>query len=291
MSPEDMLQIPEDGTWLATTAAGEQAVAAVAADPSDTLLVSDFDGTLAPIVPNPEDSRLAPRSRDAFAALARRVGQVAVVTGREADVARRLGGFEQIDGFERLVVLGQYGLEEWDAATGELSSPEAPASVREALMELTELLARPDLPDFCRGAHLEDKGRAVGVHTRRAADPEACLAWLSGPVAEIAERHALHLEPGRNVVELRSSSVDKGDAIRALVERFQPRVVVMMGDDLGDLAAFEAVASLTEQGITGIRVVAGSAEQPTVAQQADVLCGAPEGVAAWMEDVLAALPA
>lgn len=290
MSHDEKLEIPAEGSWRAMTPVGAQALTTLAADPAGTLLVSDFDGTLAPIVPNPADSRLDPRSRDAFAALARRVAQVAVVTGREAQVARRLGAFEQVEGFESLVLLGQYGLEEWDASTGEVRVPEAPQSVREALAELADLLADPGLPDFCAGAHLEDKGRAIGVHTRRAADPAACLSWLQAPLAEVANRHGLVLEPGRNVVELRSSSVNKGDAIRALVERFSPRVVVMMGDDLGDLAAFEAVQSLAEQGITGIRVVAGSAEQPTVAEQADVLCGAPPGVAAWMEDVLAALP-
>lgn len=290
MSHHETLEIPAQGTWRAITPAGAQALGTVAADPDGTLLVSDFDGTLAPIVPNPEDSRLDPRSGEAFAGLARRVGKVAMVTGREAEVARRLGGFEQLEGFESLVLLGQYGLEEWDASTGEVRVPEAPQSVREALAELADLLADPRLPDFCAGAHLEDKGRAIGVHTRRAADPAACLSWLQAPLAEVANRHGLVLEPGRNVVELRSSSVNKGDAIRTLVERFRPRVVVMMGDDLGDLAAFEAVESLSAQGIVGIRVVAGSAEQPVVARQADVLCGGPEGVASWMEDLLAALP-
>ena len=94
------------------------------------------------------------------------------------------------------------------------------------------------------------------------------------------------LEPGRNVIELRGSAITKGDALQQLARSVEPEVVVMMGDDLGDLAAFATVRSLAEAGeAQGLCVVAGSAEQPSVAAQADVLCGGPEGVAAWLAEV------
>src|SRR5918911_5562736 len=80
------------------------------ADLAHALIASDFDGTLAPIVPNPADSRLVPGALEALAALADKGAQVAIVTGREAETVVDLGGLEQVRG---IVVAGLYGLESW----------------------------------------------------------------------------------------------------------------------------------------------------------------------------------
>lgn len=285
----DELQIPPNGEWRAVTPVGEQAMAAIAADPKHTLLASDFDGTLAPIVQNPSEAHIHPGARAGFATLGGRLGQIAIVTGRPVAAARELGQLDDDPGFARLVLLGQYAQEQWDAASGELTMPPVPESVSVALQELEELLASADAPVDLTGVALEDKGRAIGVHTRRATDPAGTFAWLQQPIDLIAERHGLVVEPGRNVIELRSSSITKGDGIDALVTRFQPQVIVMMGDDLGDLAAFARIKQLRDQGVLGVCVVSASAEQPTVAEQADVLCGGPEGIAAWMQDLIRAL--
>ncbi|MEL4358445.1 MULTISPECIES: trehalose-phosphatase [unclassified Luteococcus] len=286
IQPDDF---PAPGEWFPVTPDGEQAIAAIVADPGNTLLASDFDGTLSGIVPRPEDAVINPDAREAFATLGGRLGQIAIVTGRPVAAARELGRLDEHDGFSRLVLLGQYSQEQWDAASGELTMPPVPEGVALAREELGELLAAPDAPVDLSGVVLEDKGRAIGVHTRRASDPSGALAWLEQPVAKIAEKHGLVVEPGRNVIELRSSSTTKGDGIDALVTRFHPAVLVMMGDDLGDLAAFARIKQLREQGVTGVCVVAASVEQPTVAEQADVLCGGPEGIAAWMQELIRAL--
>ncbi|MEL4504411.1 trehalose-phosphatase [Luteococcus sp. H138] len=280
---------PEAGAWRAVTPEGEAAIQAIVANPQASLLASDFDGTLAPIVQNPAEAHIHPGARAAFAALGERLGQIAIVTGRPVAAARELGQLDDDSGFARLVLLGQYAQEQWDAATDELTMPPVPESVAQALEELEALLASPDAPVDLSGVVLEDKGRAIGVHTRRATDPSGSLAWLEQPVAKIAEHHGLVVEPGRHVIELRSSNITKGDGIDALVTRFQPKVLVMMGDDLGDLAAFARIKQLRAEGMTGVCVVSASVEQPTVAEQADVLCGGPDGIAAWLEDLIRAL--
>ncbi|MDU2448240.1 MAG: hypothetical protein E7D44_12975, partial [Eggerthella sp.] len=53
-------------SWVATTSAGQDVVDAIAAEPQTTLLAMDFDGTLAPIVSDPTQSRILPASRDAI---------------------------------------------------------------------------------------------------------------------------------------------------------------------------------------------------------------------------------
>ena len=104
-------------------------------------------------------------------ALSARVGLVAIVTGRPAAQAVELGRFESA-GLERLVVLGHYGVERWDAATSSLRTAEPPAGLERVRAELAGLLASLDLGD----ADVEDKGLSVAVHVRRLSDPAAAFA-------------------------------------------------------------------------------------------------------------------
>lgn len=159
---------------------------------------------------------------------------------------------------------------------GERRDPPVPAAVSAAAKDVGELLAS------WPGAYLEDKGRAVAVHTRRAEDPLGAFEALREPVAAIARRHDLVVEPGKLVWELRSTVLDKGDALRELVDEYQPTRVLMAGDDLGDLAAFEALEELRDHGAVTCALVSGSEEQRAIAEHADVLCEGPDGVAAWL---------
>ena len=72
------------------------------------------------------------------------------------------------------------------------------------------------------GATVEDKGTAVAVHVRGAADPEAAAASLRGPLARIAAAAGLRLLEGKRVLELAASGSDKGDVVRPLLARRLP---------------------------------------------------------------------
>ncbi len=272
-------------SFTAQTEFAAQFLEAAAARPGKVLLATDFDGTLAPIVPNPDDSRLLPAAAEALARLGPVLGSIAIVTGRGVATVRELGRLEGRTGLERLVVLGQYGAERWDAATGEETPHEVPTSVAAARPEVEALLAE----DRFVGVRLEDKGRALGVHTRPAPDPAASYEALRGPLGAIAERHGLVLEPGRSVLELRASALTKGDALRELVTETGASAVVMCGDDLGDLPAFDVLDELRAEGLATCAVVAASTEQPVLAERADVLCAGPEGVAAWLAELARAV--
>jgi len=102
------------------TEAGAAGLAAIIAEPARAVIATDYDGTLAPIVERPEQAVVAPGALAALAALASKVGEVAIITGRPVrDVLRLSGISRQVGhgGFGRLVILGQYGLERWDART------------------------------------------------------------------------------------------------------------------------------------------------------------------------------
>jgi trehalose 6-phosphate phosphatase len=180
---------------------------------------------------------------------------------------------------ERLTVLGAYGAERWDGATRELRLPGPHTGVMAARAELPAVL-RETVPSD--QAFIEDKGGALAVHTRRSADPGGTFAALQEPLTALAARHALTLEPGRYVLELRPPGTDKGAALTNLARTVEPSALLYAGDDLGDLAAFAAVARLRESGLPGLRICSGSTEVPELADATDLTVDGPPGVAALL---------
>ncbi|WP_327696589.1 trehalose-phosphatase [Streptomyces sp. NBC_00459] len=259
------------------TQAGRDGLDAVLANPAGAVVVLDFDGTLAPIVADPEQARAHPDTLPALSALAPEVASVAVLTGRPAGVAVRHGGFAGVPGLEHLVVLGHYGTERWDAVTGTVSAPAPHPGVAAVRAELPGFLERFGA---WQGTWIEEKGRAVAVHTRRAADPQAAFEALREPLADLATRHGLIVEPGRLVLELRPPGMDKGVALQEYVRETGATSVLYAGDDLGDLPAFAAVEKLRQNGIPGLLVCSGNATEAVteLAERADLVVDGPAGV-------------
>lgn len=260
------------------TRSGQEAVQAIRAHPEQTLIALDFDGTIAPIVDDPEQARADPAAVAALARLGNCVDTIVVITGRPAETAIRLGGFRTQPGLERMIVFGQYGAERWNARTDETTAEPEPAEITAVADELPGLLDRLGLTDV----RIEHKGRAVGVHTREHEDPVGAFTQLLPQMKDLAERHGLRLEPGRFVLEIRSPGCDKGAVLRAIAAESGARQVVFMGDDLGDLPAFEAVAELRKQGVYGLLICSASAEEDALAERADLTAGGPDGVASWL---------
>jgi len=177
-------------------------------------------------------------------------------------------------------VFGQYGRERWDARTATVVSPPPNEGVAAARAELPSILSTVEAGS---SAWVEDKGAAVAVHTRRSADPVGLLERLRGPVAGLAARHGLTVEPGRFVLELRPPGVDKGQALRGYVDEVGAAAVAYTGDDLGDLTAFAAVDALRARGRFGLKVCSGSIEVAALAEQADLVVDGAAGVADFLE--------
>ncbi len=257
---------------------GVQAMQAIIRRPQDTLIGVDFDGTLAPIIDDPESAYANPAAVAALGRLGSVVGTVVVITGRPARTAVRLGGFAEVAGLQSMIVLGQYGVERWDATTGEYSLPPEPDEIVRISEELPAVLSSVGLGD----ARIEHKGRAIGVHTRELADSSDAFDALRAPIAELAERYGLHVEPGKNVLEIRAPGFDKGDALRAIVAERRARVVIFAGDDLGDLPAFRAVQQLRTEGVDGLLVCSASHEEDALTAISDLILDGPVGVAEWL---------
>lgn len=262
------------------TPEGRAGLDAIRAHPASVVIALDFDGTLAPIVADPEAARAHPDAVDALRRLAPLIGAVAVVTGRPAAAAEygRLAGLPG-----NVTVLGQYGWERWHAATGDVTAPEPPSGLALVRSELPHLTASEP------GAWIEDKRLAVAVHTRRAADPEAAFERLRSPLRELAARAGLALEPGRLVLELRPPGMDKGAALDSFVAERGAGAVLFAGDDLGDLPGFDIVVTLRDRGVPGVTVCSSSTEVTALADRADLVVDGPPGVATLLDALAATL--
>lgn len=249
----------------------------------------DFDGTLAPVVPDPAAARINPDAPAALAELAAQVAAVAIITGRPARQVVAMADLEVLGTAVQaagtsLFVFGQYGNERWSSEHRRIVSPRPPAGLVSFERDLPTALAAA----AARDAYIEGKGLAVAVHTRRMPDPEGAYDRLVAPLTDLAHRHGLTVEPGRNVIEIRSGGMDKGIALRTFVEEQRAGGVVFVGDDLGDVEAFEAVRDLRRDGLPGLVVCSASEEQPTLVDLADVVVDGPDGVVAFLRELTTA---
>ncbi len=187
------------------------------------LFALDYDGTLAPIAPQPELAAIPPESRELVASLAELPDvHVAIVSGRALeDVKARVA--------LPLIYAGNHGLE-LEGPSFAYRHPEA----LERIPELTEaiLAINRDLAPL-RGVRLENKGLTASVHFRNASPEDAQTA------ARILKRHlpnGFRLHAGKKVIELRPD-VDwhKGAAVCWLMDNcFDHAHAFAMGDDLTD---------------------------------------------------------
>ncbi len=262
-----------------TSADGEQRYADLVAHAESVIVGLDFDGTLAPIVDDPGSAHIHPEAPEVLTDLAEVVRAVAVVTGRPARQALALGGLDEVGDAigsrgRELYLFGQYGNERWTSTNRRVITPRPPAGLATFERELPRVLRGADAAE----AFVEDKGLAVAVHTRRLDDPEGAFERLVKPIGDLAERHGLTVEPGRQVLEVRSHGMHKGLVVEYLAEHLEAGGFLFAGDDLGDLEAFEAVLDLRSRGLSTLLVCSASREQSALRDLADVVVAGPDGV-------------
>jgi len=240
-------------------------------DPGGTGVFSDFDGTLAPIVDDPAAAVPLPGVADALAELAQRYGRVGVISGRPATfLDTHLGG-------RGLFLSGLYGLELVDEHGGVEVAAEA-APWRSVVEEV--VAAGDSLP---AGLSVERKGLAVTVHHRRDPSMEpASRAWTEAQ----ARATGLVVHDARMSFELRPPvQRDKGTVLaEAAAGR---RQVCFLGDDRGDLLAFDALDRMAAEGVTVVKVGVRSEEAPPeILARADVVVEGPEGSLSLLRELL-----
>ncbi len=194
---------------------------------SERLIVaSDFDGTLAPLVPRPPDARMVDLAAGALGTLAACPGTtVAILSGRDLRSLRAV--CPQIPG---VILVGSYGAE-WPGAAGSLGD-----SQRETLDSLVVRLEQA--ASAFPGAFVEHKTLGAAFHAR-GVDPTLATEALDRAHAAAASLSGLTRHLGRGIVEWSLFPTRKGDALEMLRREHGPAITVALGDDEPDLEAFD----------------------------------------------------
>lgn len=261
-----------------------EAIAPLRADPGRAAIFSDLDGTLAPIVDNPRDSAVSKRVRELFASLSKRYGAAGIVSGRACLDARRVVGLDS------LIYYGNHGFEALRPGLG--NTPEIARAIgdhRNDVHAFTDPNLDEDVTDAL-GLRIEDKRTIVALHWRGAADETAAEAEAERLGAE-AEAGGLWIHRGRKVLELRPPvAVNKGTAMKSLLESGRYGAAFYAGDDETDIDAFAMLEEMREGGSVSscLRVAVLSDESPEdLAANADLAVEGVEGLMAILEALTA----
>lgn len=259
--------------------------------PRPLLIVSDFDGTLSAIDPDPLGARIDPLGKVALRRLSRIAAarpdqaRVFVLSGRAAlDVAARV----RVGG---LHYLGNHGLE-GGPLPARVRAERLAVALEERLLEYVEparALGHAVFEALGRPAWLfvEHKGPAVAFHFRAAPDADDARLRIDAAVADARDdlgAAGLERMEGRKVVEFRPSEAGgKGRATERLLEREGPGAVLALGDDVSDAEAFRVIRAAREAGRLAASLavaVHGAVETPVaVLEAADVVLPSPHDAA------------
>lgn len=228
-------------------------------DPSSAGLFIDFDGTLSPIVDDPTSARPIDGAVEVLTMLASRLGAIVVSSGRPVEFLA-----EQLP--EGISIVGLYGLAGvdrgvwWEHPNGGVW--------REVVADVAATIERL----APAGIRVEPKGLSLTLHYRGRPD----LAETAEGLARVqGARAGLLARSARMSVELHPPiESDKGTVVGRYVNDLS--AVMVAGDDLGDLPAFDALDRLAECGVHTVRVAVASAEAPVeLTTRADIVVDSP----------------
>lgn len=185
---------------------------------SNALLAFDFDGTLAPIVEDPEGAFMRPKTRELLEQAAK-IYPTIVISGRAQDDAlKRLRGVGVHE------VVGNHGLEPWHGTDSLIEKVRRWLSILE-----------PQLAHF-KGVHLEDKILSLAVHYRQSREKKKARAAILRAAAALGEVRVIG---GKQVVNiLPDGAPHKGVALERERARLRCDTAIYVGDDETDEDVF-----------------------------------------------------
>jgi len=209
------------------------------AGPGSILLMTDYDGTLTPIVDDPADATLAARTREGLSRLAHSPrARVAIISGRGLEDLRERVGLDEV------IYAGCHGLE---IAGRNLSFRHPDALAQQHMLGAVGDILIRRAPSVT-GMRVEAKGLTVAVHYRHVAVDEIrrVEVELSRAIREQGSR--LKIFHGSKVIEvLPQVAWTKGECAQWIQERLQaglpgPVLWLYLGDDWTDEHAFEVLS-------------------------------------------------
>jgi trehalose 6-phosphate phosphatase len=189
------------------------------------LVASDFDGTMAPIVSNPDDARPLTESAAALRGLAGLPSTTAaLISGRARRDLAALSGMPA-----EVHLIGSHGAE-FDTGFVHAIDDAAKTTLRRITDSLGAIAA-----DY-RGVTIEIKPASIALHVRNA-DPVDGVEALRRAMNASTGWHA-QITEGKAVLEFAVIQTDKGQALDILRQREGASATVFLGDDVTDEKAF-----------------------------------------------------
>lgn len=265
----------------------ERLLAPLKTDPSHSAILTDVDGTIAPIVRDPGGAAVPERTRELLRSLAERYALVGCLSGRRALDARRVVGLDQ------LAYSGNHGFELLLPGEDEVRPDPSMDGHEGDAPRFVDSLDRSELERV--GIRTEDKGAIVGLHWR-GAENEGAAESLAHEIASEAEWQGLVPHHGRKVLEIRPNvAINKGIAVAALIGTYSAATnpaagsmdaALYGGDDRTDVDAFVALRTLRDDGrLKAIACIAVASEEspPEVSEGADLTVAGPEAFVRVLE--------
>lgn len=243
------------------TPAAAAALEPLVARPAQAGVFTDFDGTLSEIVDEPSAASPLDGVPQVLGDLAGRFGRVAVLSGRPVSFLMPLFP-------PAVLIAGLYGLERVEDGV------KRDHPMGGAWREVVDDVASVSQARGPAGMRVESKGLSLTLHYRGRPELEPEVrAWAEHQAA----RSGLEVRSARMSIELHPPiPIDKGTALLDLAGGLE--AVCYLGDDLGDLAAFDALDELAGQGVYALRVGVRSTEHTeALLERADLVVDGPLG--------------
>ncbi|MFN2342574.1 MAG: trehalose-phosphatase [Desulfonatronovibrio sp.] len=233
----------------------------------------DYDGTLTPIVDDPDKAYLPEDMKETLTRLAD-ILPVAVISGRDRSDVQKLVGLNNI------YYAGSHGFD----IAGPDQEETNPDKVTEFLPELDQADSeiRKKI-DHIQGAWVEKKKFSIAVHYRKVIEKDT--QGVKQAVEIVSGDHGrLKLSGGKKIFELRPNmNWHKGKALLWLLDKLELNksgvVPLYIGDDVTDEDAFQTLEG------RGISIVVMDSRRET---KADYMLKSPDEVRLFLEKIISA---
>jgi len=243
------------------------------------LLLTDYDGTLAPIVERPDLANMSERTREVLRELAQQHRfRIGILSGRALTEIKEKVGISDI------IYAGNHGLEIEGPGVNfvNLQAEKAKPILRVLYQVLSKSL------EATKGALVEDKGLTLSVHYRMVEESKA------EEVKRIFDRYVgaaqaagqVRITTGKKVYEVRPAVTwDKGKTIRFLLKKYgkgstkSDMLAMYVGDDVSDEDGFKVIGEYEN----GFSVFVG---EPNIQSAAHYFLKSTEEVATLLDRLL-----
>ena len=220
-----------------------------------------MDGTISPIPRDFLETPVPPQTIPQLTELVSRLDLVAVISGRKA------GALWEIIDIPGIKYIGHYGMEWWENGQAMLH-PDVTAS----LSDMRAVAAELETLRSIDGVIIQDKWASISVHYNTVLQPSTAKQQILDFLEKSPHIKNLRLmDEKTNIGIVPRLDIDKGTAVTRLIQQYNLRGAIYLGDDIGDLPAFRAIRVAREkQEFMGLTVlVAGGATSQSLLHEVD----------------------